>query len=126
MLGDSLKSHLDFPDELVSGRTEVERGEEVERPYLLPNITDREGKPIDYRQHVRNWENYLELSPVAQQIGFRRSGTAFSAVHVSATLHKQRGGELERGFVSSGTLGPKGKGIKFLIAKLPQLPRLLS
>jgi class 3 adenylate cyclase len=121
MIGDSLKGFLDFPDELLSVKTVVERGEEVRQPYLLPNITDAEGRPINYRQHLLSWERYLQYSPLAPQV-VPASGTP--AVPVTATLHAEPDGVVEGKFVPTGTLGPKGKHICFVIGKLPYLPML--
>jgi class 3 adenylate cyclase len=123
MIGDSLRAFLDFPEELLSVKTVTEKGEEAPRPFLVPNITDAKGQPINYRQHVVNWERYLEVSPVALLVT-RAAGTTVAPLDVSATLHRVREGDFEGPFIPTGTLGPKERAIRFLIRKTPFLPQL--
>jgi len=65
MLGDSLKNHIDFPDELLDIKTIQKNGVSIQKPYIEPNYTNKEGKAINYSQYLLNWKKYLSYSPIA-------------------------------------------------------------
>lgn len=121
MIGSSLRGLLDFPEELLAVKTAVRNGEEVKLPFLLPNLTNRDGQSIDYRQHVLRWDSYLIFSPLAD--GLSEEGIA-GLPKVSATIHSERHGQEEGPFVSGCSLGGKGKALRFRIGKLPFMPQL--
>jgi len=65
MLGDSLKKHIDFPDELLDIKTVQNNGVSIKKPYIEPNYINKEGKSINYSQYLLNWKKYLSYSPIA-------------------------------------------------------------
>jgi adenylate cyclase len=62
MLGQSLRDFLDVPDVLLRKKTFIKDGEEQDEPYVTPNYAGADGKPVNYRQYVLNWEDYLECT----------------------------------------------------------------
>lgn len=65
MIGNSLKSAIDFPIEFLKIKTKLVNGQEVAIPFVKPNHTDRTGCPINYRQHIFQWDKYLKYTPLA-------------------------------------------------------------
>ena len=121
VIGGSLRELLDFPEQLLAIKTVVRNGVNEPRPYLRPNLTDENGRPINYPQHVLVWDKYLECSPLG---GLKRLSPTADILKVTATIHSTRHGEREGLFVPGGTLGGKSKSVCFNIAKLPFLPQL--
>lgn len=121
IVGDSLRELLDFPEDLLATKVVIRDGEEEQRPFLLPNLTDGSGNPINYRQHVLRWDKYLECSPVADGL---QTGAPATKLQVTATIHATREGVSEGAFISGSTLGLKKKAVCFRIAKLPFVPQL--
>lgn len=66
MLGASLVEAMDFPDELLAVRQVQKGGSATDEPFLRPNYTGPDGKPINYRQHLFRWEEYLQLTALGQ------------------------------------------------------------
>ncbi len=62
MLGQGILEHVDFPDRYSKVKT-INNGESEER-YILPNMSDQNGKPIDRRCRLLNMDMYQDLLPI--------------------------------------------------------------
>ena len=60
MLGQSIVEKLDFPEKLLSIKHVSKGGDSVASPYITPNITDKSGKPINYKKYILDTEEYLK------------------------------------------------------------------
>lgn len=121
MIGESIRSFVDFPEDLLSVKSIKSNGNKVPVPYLQPNHTDAKGNPINYRQYELNWNAYLKHSPLASfDPTFHKNA---DGIRISAEIYNERGGQLEGIYSPTSRFLPKGKSIKFSL-KLPYLPRL--
>ncbi|EMH3788781.1 nucleotide-binding domain-containing protein [Klebsiella pneumoniae] len=59
MLGQGILDYIDFPEEYT--KPKIKAGEELK--YIIPNITNKEGKPINRRIRLLNMANYQDLLP---------------------------------------------------------------
>ena len=66
MIGNSLKNHLDIPDILLNNKQNSKGDIDY---FLKPNITDKNGRSINYKKFLFNWEKYLDLSVIPQMEG---------------------------------------------------------
>jgi hypothetical protein len=128
MIGQSLKEYVDLPDELVSIKTVIRNGETIEEPFLKPNLTDRNGNPINYRQYILKWQDYLKLTPLIRVDDSKllTDGTNVTPILVTASLASTKDGMIEKPYISCGSIVPKGKWIKYSIQfshlPMPMLP----
>jgi adenylate cyclase len=121
MIGESIRSFIDFPEELLSVKTITSNGNKESVTYLQPNHTDSEGKPINYKQFVLNWDSYLKYSPLVQfDPSFSRNA---GGIRLSAEIYNQRDGTFEVAYSPTSSFLPKGKSIKFKMT-LPYMPML--
>lgn len=121
MLGNSLQTFLDFPTELLEVKQVTQNGQLVDVPYLLPNLTGSDGKPINYRQYVLKWDSYLACSPLSDAAS---TSAPIGPLRVSATMHPKENGTESVPFIAGSTVGIKGHWLCFKIEKLPYLPQL--
>jgi class 3 adenylate cyclase len=121
MIGESIRSFIDFPDELLSVKSITSNGNKVPIPYLQPNHTDARGNPINYKQYELNWNSYLKHSPLAQFDPTYQKNA--DGIRISADIFNERGGQFEGTYSSTSRFLPKGKSIKFSM-KLPYMPML--
>lgn len=63
MLGQSVVDLLGLHDEVIEIRRVTKGDEKVLQPYVSPNYTDANKKPMNYRQYVLSQNNYSELLP---------------------------------------------------------------
>jgi adenylate cyclase len=63
MIGNSLKSYIDLPSELISVKKNSANEEDL---YLTPNLTYADGKPINYKKYLFDWEKYISISMIPQ------------------------------------------------------------
>jgi hypothetical protein len=121
MLGESIRAYIDFPEELLSVKSVTSNGNKVLMPYLQPNHSDAQGKPINYKQYELNWNSYLKHSPLAQfDPSYNRKA---EGIRISADIYNERGGQFEGAYCPTSRFLPKGKSIKFKL-KLPYMPML--
>ncbi len=126
MIGHSLKRFLDFPDELLAVKKVRREGVEVDDPFINPNHTDRDGKPVDYRKHLLKWDEYLAFTPLGQ--GDARLVTrdpadgAVGPIPVVVDVHRDREEPRERCYYPSSSTVPKGRSLKFTIQRLALPP----
>jgi len=66
MIGQKLKEHIDFPDELLSIKKVKRDGQEIEEPYIKPNYTDVKGNSINYKKYLLNWKDFLFTTNIGQ------------------------------------------------------------
>lgn len=64
MIGQSLKEHLDFPDNLLCLKKNEKTGKD--EPYIQLGYLDNNGNSINYQQYILDWKNYLELTDIPQ------------------------------------------------------------
>lgn len=128
MIGQSLREAIDFPQELLSLKSEMRDGHRYELRYVEPNHTDRNGNPINYRQFVLNWKDYLLTTPVASvDSDLLKAGS--SNLSVKAEVYTQyKGQDLESVYPGSSFILSKERGIKFIpkLTYLPMLPYTLK
>ncbi|WP_373963359.1 nucleotide-binding domain-containing protein [Kosakonia sacchari] len=59
MLGQGILDYIDFPEEYTKPKMKAEE----ELKYIVPNITNKEGKPINRRIRLLNMASYQDLLP---------------------------------------------------------------
>jgi adenylate cyclase len=127
MIGQSLKEFLDFPDDLLNVKRSQQNGENVFRIYLEPNHTDKDGIPINYRQFLLKWEEYLLFSPFTQQkqeYPLLVSADEPKALQVNVEIYTADKSECECNYLPCSTQIKKEKWLKFmpLLSFIPMLP----
>src|SRR5262249_5173115 len=125
MIGESLRGFIDVPDEFLSVKKMTQQGREVDDPYVSPNHTGADGKPINYRQHVFDGDGYLGLGPIIQPspklIG---DGAGDGVLEVTAEVFAEKNGVSEGCYQPCAGLVPKVKWICFTphMRFMPRLP----
>ncbi len=125
-MGQSLRELLDFPDELLDTKTSIKDGERQRDPYIQPNHTNRDGKPINYRMFLLNWEQYLACTRIAQLeqhlVDSKRHGA--TGLQVEATIFREQTDPLPIcPYHPCGSHVAKNRSIRFR-AKLQHQPHL--
>jgi class 3 adenylate cyclase len=118
MVGQSLRDLIDIPEVLLQTKTFIKNGEEQNELYVTPNYRAGDGKPVNYRQYLLNWEDYLactELGPAAKKI---------DAVRVAVGVADERSDTSIAGsYLPCGSMLEKRKQLRFSV-ELPFQPRL--
>lgn len=114
MIGQSLRDFISFPLELLSIKKTQSGGQPTEEPYLLPNISDRERKPINYRQYIFDSLSYLDYSPLSpfdsdEFSSLNNLAPINIAIHTAST----KDGLLEDVHTHCGSFIPKKKWLRF-------------
>lgn len=65
LIGQSLRDVIDFPDVVASVPTRSREGVREPDPYVRPNYTSTDGKKVNYRKFLVDWEGYLKRTHVA-------------------------------------------------------------
>ncbi len=130
MIGQSLKEHLDFPDELLDIKTYNENGVRATKPdnYIRPNYTNTDGKQINYRKWILRWDKYLFFSNLGQMTNHNLLGDKVSPLKVKAEVYDEKYGNKLFDYSPTSKVNTKGNWIKF-IATLPcpvQLPATIN
>ncbi len=112
MLGESLRGFLDLHADLLDVKTVTSGGQIEKVPHIMPNFSGKDGKPINYRQHLFEWEKYLEFSPLATYLPTNKGQPTFG---VTATIHHEKNGPYLGQFYPTATLGPKDGWLCFSI-----------
>lgn len=64
MLGQGILEHIDFPEFYSEVKIITKGGESVPEQYILPNMTDENGKPINRRCKLLKMGDYQNLLPI--------------------------------------------------------------
>jgi adenylate cyclase len=123
MIGDSIRSFLDFPDELLAIKTSTRDGKVRNDLYLLPNYGGQDGKPRNYRQHLLKAVQYLRCSPLAL-IQRDIVSDPVPSVNIQAFLADAKYGPTIGEYHATGHAVEKGKWLRFLgrLDFQPQVP----
>ncbi len=116
MIGDSLRQILDFPRSLLRVKTAKLDGLEVQKPYVEPNHVDGLGKPINYCQHVLDWNGFLDFTPIGQADPVRTS-----KMEVKAQAYESL--DKSESYAPSSRRLPKQRLLRFEV-KMPYIPKL--
>jgi adenylate cyclase len=117
MIGQSIRTLLDLPEDLLQDK-EIDVGGKKEADKILtPNYTDRNGNRLNYRKHILRWENYLRLTPLApiDPERFMPGQQQAAAFSVSMSVHSKREGPFERATAPASSPIQKDKGILFTL-----------
>ena len=118
MLGQSLRDLLDIPDVLLRKKTFIKGGETQVEQYVTPNYRSADGKPVNYRQHLLNWEDYLKCT----ELGLVAQNT--QSVRVSVSVNEDRSANsVGIAYFPCSAMVPKQKHLRFSVV-LPFQPRL--
>ncbi|HML73156.1 MAG TPA: adenylate/guanylate cyclase domain-containing protein [Anaerohalosphaeraceae bacterium] len=128
MIGQSLRDHVDFPEELLSRKTYIQNGETKEQYYVTPNYTDNQGNPINYNQWVLKWKDYLACSNLAQINGQLLLGNGVSPLNLKAEIYDAKEGNRLCDYQPNSCAKQKGNWIHFtvLLPFVPELPATLK
>lgn len=120
MIGDSLKRHIDLPSDLV----DIKMSADSPDYYVKPNLTDNNGKAINYRKYILNWEKYLQLSliPQVEPISDTTGNGKIQLLNVSMKQYKDKEGVYQSSYQPLSCAIEKEKWIRFDIS----LPRELT
>lgn len=123
MIGGSLLNKIDFPSELVSTKTAVRDGTTISIPYVEPNHTDRNGKPVNYVQRILKRSDYLQCTPIAFTSDLHRL-SGVPPVKVTASVYSDKRSVCEGEYAAASRCLPKDREIRFelLIPYMPMLP----
>lgn len=112
MVGQALKEHIDFPDVLLKTKTKVRDSKTVELPYIMPNYSNIEGRAINYRQHLLDWETYLRYTPISQlDANYRDLGDLYPSIQICDS----RNSDLGFAYAPCSGIVPKNKHLKFKV-----------
>ena len=117
-IGDSIRSFIDFPDELVSTPMATRNGSRTDDPFVSPNHTDMNGNPRNYRKFKLSWDDYLECTPVARVVKDLTSHTQQrmpSQVDLKLFISEKRQGIGRRPYSPCSGAVRKGAGILFAL-----------
>ena len=64
MLGQGVLEYIDFPDVYSEVKTVTRGGEVISEQYILPNMSNEDGKPINRRCKLLNMDMYQKLLPI--------------------------------------------------------------
>jgi len=123
MIGQKLKEHIDFPDELLSIKKVKRDGQEIEEPYIKPNYTDVKGNSINYKKYLLNWKDFLFTTNIGQLERTKLTDKNISPIRVSAELYESFNGIKICDYQPSSNVNPKSKWLKFT-ARIPCIPQL--
>ena len=116
MIGDSLKSFIDIPEELLKVKTKIKSGDTVEVPYLEPNYSDSDGKKINYKQFIFNWEEYLKYSPMNyDQSNINTLTNSKINLSIKTEVYSDKEGYCENKYDSCAYILEKDKHLKFIV-----------
>lgn len=122
MIGDSIRSFLDFPDDLLSVKTVLRDGKEERRPFVTPNHKLEDGKTIDYRQFVLNSESYLKLGAFGlndpSMLVLPPKSRSTFPLRIDASMSDKKGGFIQQPLPLCSSVVAKDKWICFV----PRLP----
>ncbi len=62
MLGQGIINFIDFPENYMNIKKTQNQGEKKEQPYVIPNLADKDGKPLNYTMRLLNYPSFLNLS----------------------------------------------------------------
>ena len=108
MIGQSLKTFLDFPECLLSTKQVTRDGVAHDEPFVLPNYTDKDGRKINYRQFELDVDGYLAVSPLAGSLP-----EAANVPHVVVSVHNEKGGPAASTLVPTGVAVAKERWLRF-------------
>ena len=122
MLGGKLLDTLDFPEELTFSKTVIQSGTEITVPFVQPNHTDSDGRPINYKQRGLHAMEYLRCTPLGQfPSNLRPPGP--KPLRVFATVFDKQQQHPEGEYQAASRILQKEKWLKFQVS-LPYMPRL--
>lgn len=122
MIGQSLQSHIDFPKELLNIKTIQRNGDLIEQLYIKPNHTNSNGEPINYRQYILNWSEYLLSTNLGQISDNKLSDSNIQPLKISAEVYDTKDGNFIRQYCPASSANKKGEWIKFKV-HLPYVPQ---
>lgn len=113
MLGQTLLNYIDFPEEYLSTKT----GDKEEKIlFVEPNITDRNGAPLNYKMRMLNFENILRLSPWANKIQFKEIKLSnIKNEQITYQCYVMDGNIEREEYISMSRFLPKKESLKFKI-----------
>jgi len=117
MLGETLRAQLDLHDQLLAIKRYTRDGREIEQQFVEPNHAGRDGRPMDYRQHLLRDDVFFGISPLVPYAArfLPDTGTRLSPLVIKATSHYRQDGNSLGGVISCGTLVPKDRWLAFRI-----------
>ena len=122
MLGGKFLDTLDFPEELTFTKTVTQSGTEITVPFVQPNHTDSNGRPIDYKQRGLHAMDYLLCTPLGQHTSsLLRPGP--KPVRVIATVFDSARQNPEGEYQAASRILEKEKWLRFQVI-IPYMPKL--
>lgn len=122
MLGGNFLDTLDFPEELTFTKTVIQSGTEITVPFVQPNHTDSNGRPINYKQRGLHAMDYLRCTPLGQHpSSLLPSGP--TPVRVIATVFDSARQNSEGEYQAASRILAKEKWLRFQVM-IPYMPKL--
>jgi hypothetical protein len=90
-------------------------GEQQSEPFILPNFSNRDGRPLNYRKFVLGWRDYLKASAVAvaDANSFFSDESVPVPFLITAGICSIANGNIESPYQACSSALPKGKWIRF-------------
>jgi class 3 adenylate cyclase len=112
MLGQSIVDLLGLHDEVIEIRRSIKGNEKVLQPYVTPNYTDAQKKPMNYRQYVLSQNNYSEMLPYQEDLN--------QEIKIFSTLKRSDGEVSEDHYYKCSRSVPLAHGIEFKVLVRPR------
>lgn len=122
MVGESLRRTIDFPAELLQTKVVTRNGQPVPEPYVSPNHTDRDGKLLNYRQHILRGQEYLLCSPCAQGTAQLQLDADAPPIRVFAEVFDENRTVSEGPYFATSEALPKRRSLRFTASLPPLIP----
>ncbi|WP_256664069.1 MULTISPECIES: adenylate/guanylate cyclase domain-containing protein [unclassified Pseudomonas] len=105
MLGQSVVDLLGLHDEVIEVRRYTKDDEKIPQPYVTPNYTDAQKKPMNYRQYVLSQNNYSGLLPYQEDLN--------QEIKIFSTLKRRKDEISEDHYFKCSRAVPISHGIEF-------------
>jgi len=113
MLGQKLVEFLDLPETVTKVKTVQRNGTDEPEPFILPNITLRDGKPHNYRKVLLRAEEYLRCGPLAEAASKFTGDPNLQPLRLTMSVYKEKGGTPLAGYSAASLVLPKKHWIRF-------------
>lgn len=116
MLGQSICEFIVFPEALLKVKYKIVDSTQSPIPYLIPNITNRLGHPINYKQFIFDAIKYLHFTPLAKldEPTFSCKNT-LGPISLEISYASEKEGAIEGAYCPCSTFLKKDKWLCFKI-----------
>lgn len=85
MLGQTLINYIHWPSKYSKLKTVQVNGQPQTEPIVIPNITNRDKEPLNYKMKLLDFDKYIELSPLPAEYREKKSRNIISNNYIKFT-----------------------------------------